>query len=233
MKLESKEGLNIKIGALLSILLLNAFIFNPWTKFPYTFVVIIAAALLISFFQFRSLSELGFKTNYSFKKILLTSLMIFLIVEPFVDFVLQPFTNWVTNSPPDYSGFDIVKGKTDLFLRYLLFIWISAAFGEEILFRGFLFQQLKIIIPEIKYKLVLIALVSSMLFAIPHLYLGWSGVLFTFFFGIIFSIIYIKYDYNLWIPIIVHGLVDSLFITLAYTDNMDYYQWVNQLVSVY
>lgn len=218
-----------KITALLTVIALNAFVFNPWTKFPYTFVIIIAAALLISYGQFKSLSELGFKTNYSFYKIIVSALLVFVFVEPFVDFILQPITNWLTQSPPDYSGFDVVKDDTPKYLKYLFYIWISAAFGEEILFRGFLFQQFKIIIPEFKYKLVLIVLLSSVLFAVPHLYLGWSGVLFTFFFGIIFSLIYIRYQYNIWIPIIVHGLVDSLFITLAYTDKMAYYQWVNSL----
>lgn len=221
----------VKIGALLSVIALNAFIYNPWTKFPYTFVIIIAAALLISYGQFKSLAELGFKANYSLKKILLISLVLFVAVEVFVDFFLQPFINWVTNEPQNYGAFDVIKGNRSIYLKYFFYTWISAAFGEEILFRGFLFQQFKIIIPEFKYKLALIVLLSSVLFAIPHFYLGWSGILFTFLFGIIFSMIYIKYHYNLWIPIIVHGIVDSLFITMAYTDNMWYYEWVNTLLS--
>lgn len=224
---KNKNNSYAKLWALIAIISLNAFVFNPWIKFPYTFVIIIAAAFFITIWQFKSLTKLGFKTSYSFKKIIIISILLFLFVELFVDIFLQPFTNWLTNEPQDYTAFSILKGNTSLYIKYIFFIWISAAFGEEILFRGFLFQQFNILIPRFKYKLVIIVLLSSILFAIPHFYLGWSGVFFTFLFGIIFSLIYIKCDYNLWICIIVHGLVDTVFITLAYTDNLEYYKCVN------
>ena len=231
MTTENLRSTNLTVAAIVSVIALNAFIYNPWTKFPYTFVIIIAAALLISFAQFKSLAELGFKTNYSFKKILLVSFFLFVIVEIFVDFFLQPFITWVTNEPQDYGAFEVLKGNSLMYKKYFFYTWISAAFGEEIFFRGFLFQQFKLMLPEFKYKLALIVLLSSVLFALPHFYLGLSGVIFTFAFGIIFSLIYIKCHYNLWIPIIVHGIVDSIFITLAYTDNMWYYEWVNNFFS--
>ncbi|MDI9256754.1 CPBP family intramembrane glutamic endopeptidase [Flavobacterium sedimenticola] len=217
-----------KIWALLSILALNAFVFNPWTKFPYTFVILIAAVLLISYGQYNRLTELGFHSRYSLPKVLLIAVGLFLVVEPFVDFVLQPFTNWITNSPPDYGGFEILKGNTQMYQKYLLYTWISAAFGEEILYRGFLFQQLAILLPQSKYTLPLTVLLSSVLFAVPHLYMGWSGVAFTFCFGVLIGLIYIRFHYNLWITILLHGLVDTLFITLAYTGRLEYYEWVSR-----
>ena len=214
-------------------LALYAFIYNPWTKFPYTFLILIVAAFLISYTSSGSLKELGFRSQLSPGKVLGISLLLFICIEPVLDFIIQPLVNKLTSEIPDYSAFDSLKGNSQKFSKYLLLTWISAAFGEEIIFRGFLFRQFNILIPQIKYKNLIIILLSSILFSLPHLYLGLGGMIITFIFGLIFSLIYIRYNYNLWIVIIVHGLVDSLFITLVYFDQLSYYEIANRLLFGY
>lgn len=215
---------------LLETILVFGFIFNPWTKFPYTFIVIILTILLIVYLKDKTLSNIGFKSDYHLLKILGIALTLFLIFEPIYDFIIQPLVNKLVNDVPDYSAFEILNHNSSKYLKFISFMWISAAFGEEILFRGFLFRQFKILFPKFKYKQTTIVLLTSILFALPHVYLGASGVIMTFLFGLLFGGVYVKYNYNLWITIVLHGLVDSLFLTLAYTDNLEYFNIANNFL---
>lgn len=230
------ENLKLKdsrIIAFIKLAAIFALLFNPWAKFPYKFIIIILAILAVTYFEDKSFQRIGFKNQFSFLKVLGITLVVFIVIEPILDFIVQPLVNKLTGEIPDYTAFDLVKNNFQKFGKYLLFIWISAAFGEEILFRGFMFKQFNIILPEFKFKTLTIVVITSLLFALPHLYQGLSGLVLTFIFGLLFSAVYIKYGYNIWIIILLHGLVDSLFITLAYFDKLGYYEISNRLLFGY
>jgi len=201
------------------ILLAIAFvlIYNPFTKFPFTFVVISAFILGVTYLAYGNLRNLQFKKLKS--KDFIIIILLYVTLEVVMDFAVQPFINKLLNEPADYSGFDSLKGNFPKYLKYLLFMWISAAFGEELLFRAFSFVQLRKIFRNNKFILVLL---SAVLFSLPHLYQGIPGLVMTFIFGIAFGLIYIRYN-NIWINIIVHGLIDTVFMTLAYLGMLSFY----------
>ena len=209
--------LNTKIGAVLCFASAFGLIYSPFTKFPYTFCVIILFIFLISFLQDGSLRNLNFK-KLGFKQIGII-LACYIALELTMDFVFQPLATRIFNEPADYSSFEFIKGDSKSYFKYLVFMWISAAFGEELLFRAFAFSQLKKIIGERK---VLIVVVSAILFSLPHLYQGCSGLFMTFLFGLAFGFMYLKFK-NSWMNIIVHGLIDSVFLTLSYYGMLDFY----------
>jgi len=219
--------------ALIKLMFLFVLVFNPWANFPYKFVIIILVILSITYLEDKSFQKIGLKNQYSMIRLLGISLVLFVIVEPILDFLIQPLVNRLTGEIPDYTAFDIVKHDFSKFSMYLIFIWISAAIGEELLFRGFMFNQFNILFPEFSKKTLAIIILTSILFALPHLYQGLSGIILTFIFGLIFSVIYIKFNYNIWIIILLHGLVDSLFITLSYLDRLEYYEISNKLLFGY
>lgn len=202
-------------------LLIIAFllIYNPLTKFPYTFCVIIAFVLLATYLQNGNLKTLNFK-NLHFRdvKIILIS---YVVLELGVDFIVQPLVNWVCNEPADYSSFEHIKGDTSQYFKWLYRMWISAAIGEELLFRAFAFAQLKNVFGN---KKLVIAILSALMFCLPHLYQGIAGLIMTFVFGIAFALLYVRFQ-NIWINIIVHGLIDTLFLTLSYLGYIDFYQF--------
>ncbi|WP_029284576.1 CPBP family intramembrane glutamic endopeptidase [Pedobacter sp. R20-19] len=204
------------------ILLAVAFslIYNPLTKFPFTFCVIIVFILITAYLQNGSLKELNFKKlNFHDVKIILIS---YLTLELGVDFFVQPLINWLCNEPADYSTFEHIKGDAFQYFKWLFSMWISAAIGEELLFRAFAFAQLKNVFGEKKGFIVLI---SSLMFCLPHLYQGVAGLIMTFIFGIVFALLYMKYQ-NIWVNIIIHGLIDSVFLTLSYFGYIEFYQFM-------
>ena len=207
----------------MSLLLLSiAFllIYNPLTKFPYTFCVIIIFILVTTYLQNGDLKTLNFKKlNFNDIKVILFS---YLIVELGVDFIVQPLVNWLCNEPADYSTFQHIKGDLSEYFKWLYRMWISAAIGEELLFRAFAFAQLKKVFGN---KKIVIVILSALMFCLPHLYQGIAGLIMTFVFGIAFAIIYMKFQ-NIWINIIVHGLIDTVFLTLSYLGYIDFYQFI-------
>lgn len=203
-----------------AVLLLIAFllIYNPLTSFPYTFCVIITFVLLATYVQQQSLRSLNFRTlGWRELKIIAVS---YPAIELTMDFVVEPLIDWACNEPADYSVFAGMQGNTSLYLKWLSGMWISAAVGEELLFRAFAFAQLRNVLGDRK---ILIVILSALLFCVPHLYQGVAGLLGTFVFGLAFGFLYLKYQ-NIWVNIIVHGLIDTLFLSLSYLGYLEFYE---------
>lgn len=201
------------------ILLIISFllIYNPLVGFPYTFCIVIMYVFLMTYLQNGDLKSLNFR-HMGFRQIKIIAIC-YLLLEFSVDYVFDPIINWLCNESADYSMFAPIKGNTELYVEWLFKMWISAAFGEELLFRAFAFSQLKRVIGDRK---LIIVLISALMFCIPHLYQGVAGLLSTFVFGIAFGYIYFRFK-NIWINIIVHGLIDTAFLTLSYLGWLEFY----------
>ncbi len=224
---------NARLTAILQILLVYVFVFNPWTSFPYTFFIIIISILALVYWSDKSFTKVGLISNHNLFKTIGTAVILFLATSPILDFIIQPLVTKVTGNAVDFSAFEPLAHNFKLYRKYVLYVLISAAIGEEILFRGFLFRQLNIILPEFKLKTQTMILISAILFSIPHWYQGLSGIIMTFIFGVLFATVYVKFNYNLWINIILHGLIDTLFLTLAYYEKLDYYLLGNDFLFGY
>lgn len=91
--------------------------------------------------------------------------------------------------------------------------WGSAAFGEEMLYRGFFNTRLARLLGDGRAARVAGAIGQALLFGLAHWYLGPRGVLNTFAIGLTSSAVYALNGRNLWPLIIAHGLVDTIGLT--------------------
>lgn len=175
--------------SLLLLIIAFSLIYNPLTKFPYTFCVIIVFILIATYLQNGNLKELNFKKlDHHAVKIIVCS---YLVLELSVDFIVQSLVNLLCNEPADYSTFAHMEGHASQYFKWLYRMWISAAIGEELLFRAFAFPQLKNLFGN---KKVLIVILSALMFCLPHLYQGIAGLIMTFVFGIAFALLYMRYQ---------------------------------------
>ena len=128
-------------------------------------------------------------------------------------------------------GFDLMtqatQGMTDRFKNipgslphYLLWmgiVWTSAAFGEEMFFRGFLITRLQTVFRGLPWAVVLAIIVSATMFGGMHVYYeGLQGLIMTGTIALAFGSMFVLFKRNLWPLIIVHGLVDSAGITATF-----------------
>ena len=116
--------------------------------------------------------------------------------------------------PQDVSSLArLLEGNTLYFLLFLLPVsWGSAAFGEELLVRGFMQNRLEILTRSPVWAVI----AQAAIFALAHTYQGLTGVLMVFLIALILGAVYIRCGRNLWPVIAAHGLIDTVAITSLY-----------------
>lgn len=217
------------IATLFSVLFPYWLMRSGWFRFPWTFIVIIAFIALWALLTGITARRLGFIKVKQPARLLLCILLLTLVLELVMDWLIQPGINQLWGDVPDYSYFDKLRGNLPGYLRLLLFMLVSAAIGEELLFRSFMFHQLEQILPAGKYRNVLVCLVPAALFGWAHAYEGPAGIAVTSIWGILFGVIYMR-TRNSWLVMGVHACIDVVFLTLAYTGNLSYYEWPARLL---
>lgn len=103
----------------------------------------------------------------------------------------------------------VTQSPASLALWVVGVAWFAAGFGEEMLWRGFLFDRL-MRLRGVAGRVWLAIAIQAIVFGLPHLYQGWTGVILTGVVGVIFGWLRTRTQWNLWPLIIAHGLVDTI-----------------------
>ena len=163
-----------------------------------------------------SLREYGFRWPASPKNLVLTTLaMIGIAFSTFV--LLEPLLEPVFGLP-DYSIFEPLAGNVSLYVTMLAMSWIGAAFGEEVVYRGFIQTRLALAAGGGNAGWWLGVVIQAGIFAMLHLYQGWTGVIEIFVFGVAVGWLYWKSGRSLVPLILGHGIIDTLAMTDFYLD---------------
>lgn len=175
--------------------------------------------LIVSYIEFKSefLKSIGFyKTSNNFKTIFIKAPIIALLLFLGYYFILTPIVIYFTQQPLDYSAFNSIKNNPSLFITSLIFIWISAGFGEEIIWRGYFMKQFAKLFGESKISMIINIVLFGVLFGWMHAYQGISGQIITGIIGMTLAFIFYKNKYNLWLNVAIHGFFDTIALALFY-----------------
>ena len=188
-------------------------------------VGVLAAMLVIALVTWQrgeGLTSLGLVHPESWPSTILWSLVLGGILAFASTLVIEPLTDKLTGEAHDHSMFDGIRGNFGDLLKWLLVVWLLVAFLEEIIFRGFLMTELARLLGKGVGGTLLNLIFSSTLFGIAHWYQGKSGALSTGLIGLVIGVVYIAGGYNLWLPILTHGFIDTFGLVLVYL-NADRY----------
>ena len=130
--------------------------------------------------------------------------------------ITVPLATQLTGKPPDLSEFRPLIGDSQLLLLGLALIWTLAAFGEELVFRGYLLNRVADLGGGSRTAWAVSYVVVSVAFGLGHLYQGPSGVLDSTFAGLVFGGLYLALGRNLWPAILAHGICDTLGLAMVY-----------------
>ena len=130
--------------------------------------------------------------------------------------VIAPVLEGITAVPIDLSQFDILRGNLLLTVIALMLSWSLAAFGEEMIFRGYLVHRAVDLFGSLDNRWVIAVALSAALFSIGHLYQGITGVIDTFLAGLFLGGLYLYSGRNLWLPILTHGVINTAGFLLLY-----------------
>jgi membrane protease YdiL (CAAX protease family) len=119
---------------------------------------------------------------------------------------------------PDYSMFRSLHGNLGLYLFWLVPVtWGSAAFGEELICRGFILDALRRLIRAERGPMELLAIMlQAALFGALHFYQGAGGAAVAGAVGLGFGFVWLFCGRNPWACIVLHGLFDSIAMTGFY-----------------
>lgn len=117
---------------------------------------------------------------------------------------------------PDSSRFAAIAGSPLLLSGGLFSVWTAAAFGEEILYRGYVMQRLAQLAGDGAWAWLGAAIAQCIVFGLIHFYQGLSGIVITGFVGLQFGLALLVVRRNLWVLIIAHGLIDTVSLVLIF-----------------
>ncbi len=108
------------------------------------------------------------------------------------------------------------KASWEAALLRLGLVWTFAAFGEEMVYRGYLMTRAADVGNRSKLAYLVALLASSVLFGYGHFYKGPPGILQSTVSGLILGAAYLLSGRNLWVSVIAHGCADTIVIAALF-----------------
>jgi len=163
----------------------------------------------------RTWADVGLTAHPNWRRTLGTALLL-LLGTMGVTGILQLLIRSAGVAPPDYSRFAAIRSNPRLLAMTLAIAWGTAAFGEEMLVRGFLLNRLAEAWGRSRGAWTGALFASSALFGLAHFYQGLSGMLLTGVIGLVFGTVYLAVGRNLWVTILAHGAIDTISLIALY-----------------
>jgi len=124
--------------------------------------------------------------------------------------VIAPVLERLTGEALDLSIFKALQGNQLLLMVFLAVSWTEAAFIEEMFFRGYLFNRITDLVGNEKLGILVALFGTSLVFGAAHAYQGITGMVDTFLGGLVLGLLYLFARRNLWLPILTHGIIDTV-----------------------
>lgn len=181
---------------------------------PLRVVTLACAALVWTFIEAGNLRPLGIGR----RPLKLTVIWGFSLAVAVIVFgwVVQPAIEHALDMRPDYSAYRALMGNVPAVLKLLGFALLSAAFAEEVLFRGFLLHQLTAIFGSGTRTRWVSIFAGGTVFGLAHYVQGPLGMLTTGIVGMVFGWAWFRTQRNLWALMLAHALIDIHGIGMLY-----------------
>ncbi len=193
--------------------------FGPVTRTIFENIIISLLIIAANFFEYKGkpFSALGFyRENFNAKNLLVLAPLTAFGLFVFYVAALVPAVEMITGVPINYTNTEELRGNLPTTLTWLVVIWVTAAFGEEIIFRGYLMRQFVKFFGDSKVSLIMNMLVFCSFFGYMHMQQGITGQIVATTVGALFFIIFYLRKYDLWFMVMIHGFFNTLGILSFY-----------------
>ncbi len=131
--------------------------------------------------------------------------------------VVSPFLLRLTGeTQPQAIELVSLRGNLPYLAFLLVGIWLLAAIGEELVYRGYVLNRLVDLLGRGKAGWGVGLIVSSLMFALGHGIFNRAVVVGGFLLGLIEGGLYLASRRNLWLSIVFHGTWDTVFLILSF-----------------
>ncbi len=125
-------------------------------------------------------------------------------------FATQPLVVALTGKYPDLCVLRELVGNVPMLPIAVGASWLLAAFGEELVWRGYVLNRMLDFIGRTGLGWLLSVAVVSVVFGLAHAYQDWTGISENRIDGALLAGLYIGCGRNLFAPIVAHGVTDTI-----------------------
>lgn len=208
----SKWLIVVELAVVALIFVADARGFIPLSKTPFL-LAFGWISLRVRRLRWRSV---GLQLYKNWRTTIALGVIVGVLLEAFQLFVSQPFLIKVLHKQPDLELFRSVQGNLKLMLLYVVLSWTLAAFGEEMVYRGYLMNRVADFFNRTRAAWIISLFAVHIGFGLAHAYQGLTGVLDEGLMGLLLGIVYLRTGRNLAVPIVAHGLQDTIDFVLIF-----------------
>jgi uncharacterized protein len=160
--------------------------------------------------------DVGLRRGPGLRRLAYLGIMGGVALETFQLTITQPLVVRALGATPDLQQFANLAGNLPRAALYLLLVWVIAAFGEELVWRGYVLNRVIGLLGRFRAPYSVALVMASLMFGLAHFHQGLPGVVIESVGGLVLGAVYLGCDRNLAIPIAVHGVVDTIDVVLGY-----------------
>jgi CAAX protease family protein len=142
------------------------------------------------------------------------------LLETFQLLVTQPILARLFGRQPDLELFRMLTGNIKMTLLFIALSWTLAAFGEEMVWRGYVMNRVADLLSRRKPSWMLSLVIVSVVFGLAHGYQGLTGWIEEGLAGLALGLMYLRTGDNLAVPIVAHGVCDTIDVVLIFFGKM-------------
>lgn len=131
-------------------------------------------------------------------------------------FFTQPLLAKLFGKMPDLSLLGEMRGNWKALLLFIALSWTLAAFGEEMVYRGYLMNRVAGLFRNPRVAWAVSLILVSLVFGLAHFDQGITGEVENMIDGLLLGTIFLVSGCNLWAAIIAHGVTDTVDFVLLY-----------------
>jgi membrane protease YdiL (CAAX protease family) len=139
-----------------------------------------------------------------------------LLLEGFQLFVSQPILVRLLGKQPNLDDFRPLVGNLKLTLIFLALTWTLGAFGEEMVYRGYLMNRVADLFNRTRRAWIISLIAVHVGFGLSHSDQGLTGMIDEGLMGLLLGLMYLRTKRNLAVPIIAHGIQDTVDFVLIF-----------------
>ncbi|HZD40608.1 MAG TPA: CPBP family intramembrane glutamic endopeptidase [Terriglobales bacterium] len=166
----------------------------------------------------QTLNQFGFRGQDSWLLTMSLGFLIGSLLALLATAVIEPLAERLTGQPHDITIVEGVRGNLAVLVRWLIIIWLLVGFLEELIYRGYLMTEFVRLVGVSTASAVASLIFSSAVFGFSHLYQGRSGTISSSIVGLIIGIVFLLSNFNLWLAILIHGVIDTVQLILISMD---------------
>ena len=186
----------------------------PVTSTPF-FIVLGWVGLRLRGLRWR---DVGWARPLGWGRAVVVGTLAGIAIELFATFVTTPALTYLSGTPPDLSAFPSMVGNARLLLFWLVLNWTLFAVGEELAFRGYVMNLFAAAFDGARSQWTMSLVVTSLLFGWGHGNQGLTGIAQETLSGFLLGALYLGCGRNLVMPIIAHGVSNTLAFVLIFFD---------------